>query len=86
MFNNEDRPQGYNIGNEIIGDKYVSTAAVSASCAAMGYYIQFETIIWEWNGTRRTLIHHQVIHNNGKQAGKVHGYIVGNMKKSYQEV
>ena len=75
-----ERPNGYNVGWEIVGDSYISTAAVVTSSPYMGYYFIYETIIWDWNGEIRGDIKQQITHKNKAKAMKVHGYIVNNMK------
>lgn len=75
-----ERPEGYNIGWDIVNDRCISTAAISSSAPTIGYFMMYETIIWGWNGKERTNIIHQIHHIHGRIAEKVHGYIVNNMK------
>lgn len=77
----DEMPQGYNIGWDVAGDRCVTTGACPSSSPYGGYYLRFETIIWEWDGKERLGMVHMIIHNNKKQAEKVHGYIVSNLKR-----
>ncbi|ALX50434.1 hypothetical protein [Lentibacillus amyloliquefaciens] len=73
-------PKGYNIGWEVVSDKCITTGAVPSSHPLGGYRLQYETLIWEWLGEERGQILEQIVHWNHKEAEKVHGYIVGNLK------
>ncbi|HEX7065884.1 MAG TPA: hypothetical protein VF199_12515 [Bacillales bacterium] len=82
----DNMPQGYNIGWETTGNKCVTTGACPASRPFGGYYLRFETIIWNWDESsqeqdKRTNMRDMIIHRSEKEAKKVHGYIVNNLKK-----
>lgn len=76
----EEIPQGYNVGWEVVGDRAVTTAAVPRSSMYGGYRLDFETIIWYWDGQKRGRIVHMIHHRGEKTAKKVHGQIVDSLK------
>lgn len=73
---------GYNIATDIIGNRYVSTAMHPTYISALGSYVKtYETFIWEWDGDRRGKWLREIYHANEREATKVHGYIVSNLRK-----
>lgn len=82
---NEEIPQGYNIGWDIVGDRCVTTGACPALKPFGGWYLRFETFIWHYDEDseetdKRGRILDQIFHRSEKEAKKVHGYIVKNLK------
>lgn len=77
----EEIIEGYSIDVGIQGENCITTAAICTSSPYVGYYLIFETIIWGWDGEKRTNMKAQISHKNEKEAKKVHGYIMENFKK-----
>lgn len=70
---------GYNIASDLVGNRSISTACVPCSAAVDPPMVQYETLIWEWDGKRRGVLLHQIFHICEEKARKVHGYIVNNL-------
>lgn len=77
----DEMPNGYNIGWDVVGDKCVTTGAIPSSNPFGGYYLRYETLIWNWDGIDRTNIVEQITHHNEQEAKKVHEYITDNLRR-----
>lgn len=70
-----DMPKGYNIGYDIISDRCITTGACPAVAPFGGYYLRYETIIWNYDVEKRerTIMRDMIFHPSEKEAKKVHG-------------
>lgn len=63
----DEIPRGYNIGWDIVGDRCVTTGAVPGSKPFGGWYLKYETLIWNYDRNsekedKRTNIVDQITH------------------------
>jgi len=74
-----------NLDFDVIGDRAVSTTVVRCSAAINPPLVQYETIIWEWDGKQRSEMLDRIFHMSEQRARAAHRHIVDNLTQVKEE-